>query len=86
MNDKWEVRHGFVRFGTLGFVSSVDTYPTQEEAKARARELYDKGIIPAGERIEIQYVGDDESISKSTMVTVRLARDAITTGEVRNGT
>ena len=68
----WEVRHGFDELGVLGFVSSADHYGTEEEAKKRARELYDKGIIPAGERIEIQYIGDDESISKSTTVTIRL--------------
>ena len=73
MNEKkWELRHGFDPLGSLGFVSSVESYQTQESAEARARELYDKGIVPAGERIEIQYIGNDEGVSKSTTVTIRL--------------
>ena len=70
----WEVRHGFDPIGELGFVSSVDSYRTQGEAKARVRELHDTGIVPAGERVEIQYVGEDPSISRGTAVSIRAPR------------
>ena len=59
---EWEVRHGFDPIGVLGFVASVDTYRTQAQAKARVRELHDTGIVPAGERVEVRYIGEGSAL------------------------
>ena len=71
---EWEVRHGFDPIGVLGFVASVDTYRTQAQAKARVRELHDTGIVPAGERVEVRYIGEDPSIFKGATVSIRAPR------------
>tara|TARA_R110001599_G_scaffold131737_1_gene308047 strand:- start:804 stop:1067 length:264 start_codon:yes stop_codon:yes gene_type:complete len=70
----WEVRYGFDPIGLLGYVSSVDEFKTEKEAEARIKELWDKKIVPPGERIELKYIGSGCDVSKGSRVYMRAVK------------
>jgi hypothetical protein len=70
----WEVRYGFDPIGLLGYVSSVDKFKTEKEAEARIKELWDKKIVPPGERIELKHIGSGRDVSKGSRVYMRAAK------------